>query len=90
MAGNRTVPVETGKTYLSEGSGTKLMTISEFIHDFVLLQNPIGVGYLAQHQVVTISKYTNAQKKALKYEILLVMNVVISTSARVRKGHNSP
>lgn len=36
VAGRRTVPVETGDTYLSESSGQTLMTINQFIDEYIL------------------------------------------------------
>lgn len=36
VAGYRTVPIEMGKNYLSETAGQKLMTINEFICDYIL------------------------------------------------------
>lgn len=82
MAGNRTVPVETGQTYLSAGSGTKLMSISEFISTFILLQNTQG-GYLAQHQVIILC--TKYFEEATSLSLFLV----VSTSARVGERHHS-
>ena len=75
------MPVETGETYLSAGSGTKLMSISEFISTFILLQNTQG-GYLAQHQVILCTKYF---EEATSLSLFLV----VSTSARVGERHHS-
>jgi len=54
VAGLRTVPVEVGKTYLDDQWGQKLMTLNEFIDNFVI--NPrqsdsSDIGYLAQTQL---------------------------------------
>jgi len=63
MAGRRTIPVEIGSHYLSSEWGQKLITLSEFIDRFVLVETdpndsktshaamPITTarGYLAQH-----------------------------------------
>lgn len=38
-AGMRVVPIEVGKTYLAEGWTQKLITLSEFIDQFVLSSN---------------------------------------------------
>ena len=51
LAGLRTVPIEIGKTYLSEGWKQKLVTLNEFIDTFILPENPSDVGYLAQTQL---------------------------------------
>lgn len=50
VAGFRTVPVEVGSKYTDEDWGQKLMTIHEFISNFIKNQDDTGpVGYLAQH-----------------------------------------
>lgn len=36
VAGYRTVPIEIGRNYLSESSGQKLMTMNEFICNYIL------------------------------------------------------
>ncbi|XP_013918990.1 PREDICTED: lysine-specific demethylase 8 [Thamnophis sirtalis] len=48
LAGNRTVPVELGARYTDQDWSQNLMTVAEFIRQFVE-QNP--KGYLAQHQL---------------------------------------
>jgi hypothetical protein len=50
VAGARTVPIELGSSYLSANSLVKLLSIEEFITDFILSQEK-GVGYLAQHNL---------------------------------------
>ena len=66
ILGHRTVPVETGSTYLSEDSGSAFITGQEFIEKYILgTANTTGecegsgtthadqlpMGYLAQHQL---------------------------------------
>lgn len=56
-AGERTVPVELGSSYLSSGAAMKLMTIEAFIKQHLLcceeerevVSGEVAVGYLAQH-----------------------------------------
>ncbi|XP_031462831.1 bifunctional peptidase and arginyl-hydroxylase JMJD5 [Phasianus colchicus] len=49
VAGCRTVPVELGSRYTDEEWSQKLMTINEFISQYIVNEN--SVGYLAQHQL---------------------------------------
>ncbi|XP_051487616.1 bifunctional peptidase and arginyl-hydroxylase JMJD5 [Apus apus] len=49
VAGCRTVPVELGSRYTDEEWSQKLMTVSDFINQYIVNQN--SVGYLAQHQL---------------------------------------
>jgi hypothetical protein len=35
VAGNRTVPIELGDTYLSENSASKLLTLKNFIEKYI-------------------------------------------------------
>ena len=49
VAGHRTVPIEIGDRYTSEEWTQKLLTINEFIDEFILSENE--KGYLAQHQL---------------------------------------
>ena len=49
VAGHRTVPVEIGDRYTSEEWTQKLLTINEFVEQFISCQNE--KGYLAQHQL---------------------------------------
>ncbi|NXG55473.1 KDM8 protein, partial [Hemiprocne comata] len=49
VAGCRTVPVELGSRYTDEEWSQKLMTVSDFINQYIVDQN--SVGYLAQHQL---------------------------------------
>ena len=58
IAGSRTVPVEVGTRYTEEDWTQKLMTIQEFIEEFIDNPKPEAKGYLAQHnlfdQVLTV------------------------------------
>ncbi|KAJ7426005.1 hypothetical protein WISP_19903 [Willisornis vidua] len=49
VAGCRTVPVELGARYTDEEWSQQLMTVSDFISQYILEEN--SVGYLAQHQL---------------------------------------
>lgn len=49
VAGHRTVPIEIGDRYTSDNWTQKLLTINEFINQFILSDNE--KGYLAQHQL---------------------------------------
>ena len=49
--GPRFVPVEIGRSYTSFDWSQKLMTVENFIEDFVLPSKPKKIGYLAQHQL---------------------------------------
>ncbi|XP_054698300.1 bifunctional peptidase and arginyl-hydroxylase JMJD5 isoform X3 [Grus americana] len=49
VAGCRTVPVELGTRYTDEEWSQKLMTVSDFINQYIANEN--SVGYLAQHQL---------------------------------------
>jgi len=48
IAGHRTVPVEVGSKYTDVGWSQKLMTINQFINNYVIKCND-NKGYLAQH-----------------------------------------
>ncbi|NXG45897.1 KDM8 protein, partial [Psilopogon haemacephalus] len=49
VAGCRTVPVELGSRYTDEEWSQKLMTVGDFISQYIVNEN--SVGYLAQHQL---------------------------------------
>ncbi|KAM6424304.1 bifunctional peptidase and arginyl-hydroxylase JMJD5 isoform 4-T4 [Liasis olivaceus] len=49
LAGNRTVPVELGARYTDQDWSQNLMTVGEFISQYIKEENPSG--YLAQHQL---------------------------------------
>lgn len=52
VAGTRTVPIEIGSKYTEESWTQKLMTVVDFIDQYVLCENrDKPVGYLAQHQL---------------------------------------
>jgi len=52
VAGHRTVPVEIGSRYTDDAWGQKLMTISDFIDNYIInYENSPSKGYLAQHQL---------------------------------------
>ena len=49
-AGNRTVPIEIGSKYTDTNWSQKLMTIRDFINEFILIETNLeNRGYLAQH-----------------------------------------
>ncbi|XP_029821120.1 LOW QUALITY PROTEIN: bifunctional peptidase and arginyl-hydroxylase JMJD5 [Manacus vitellinus] len=49
VAGCRTVPVELGARYTDEEWSQQLMTVNDFISQYIMDEN--SVGYLAQHQL---------------------------------------
>ncbi|NXK64940.1 KDM8 demethylase, partial [Sylvietta virens] len=49
VAGCRTVPVELGARYTDEEWSQQLMTVGDFISQYIMDEN--NVGYLAQHQL---------------------------------------
>lgn len=55
VCGHRTVPIETGSSYMSDQAGTSLISISEFIHQHILSPtediSSRPQGYLAQHEL---------------------------------------
>lgn len=54
IGGRRLVPIETGRSYVDEGWGQKIVTFREFIEHNILLdpQTPdLPSGYLAQHDL---------------------------------------
>ena len=51
VAGARTVPVEIGSRYTEEDWTQKLMTIQEFIDQYITNPTPETKGYLAQHNL---------------------------------------
>ncbi|XP_030762619.1 bifunctional peptidase and arginyl-hydroxylase JMJD5 [Sitophilus oryzae] len=51
LAGARTVPIEIGSHYTDKNWSQKLMTIKEFIENYLLSENR-EVGYLAQHNLL--------------------------------------
>lgn len=52
VAGCRTVPVEVGSRYTDEEWSQKLLTVNEFIDQFIIVKDDVkGLGYLAQHQL---------------------------------------
>jgi lysine-specific demethylase 8 len=72
VAGHRTVPVEIGKSYLSEESGTQLMTMQDFVEQHILssshsFSSSSSKGYLAQHELF-------AQIPLLKADIIIPDN----------------
>jgi lysine-specific demethylase 8 len=52
MAGERTVPVEIGSRYTDDGWTQKLMTIGEFIDNYMVGSTGNEKGYLAQHNLL--------------------------------------
>ncbi|XP_046894954.1 lysine-specific demethylase 8 [Hypomesus transpacificus] len=52
VAGCRTVPVEVGSRYTDEEWSQKLLTVNQFIEQYILVKDDgKGLGYLAQHQL---------------------------------------
>lgn len=53
VAGARTVPIELGSSYAENNWSQQLMTVQQFIHQYVLIKDRQNTGYLAQHQLFT-------------------------------------
>ena len=54
IGGRRLVPIETGRSYVDEGWGQKIITFKEFIDHYILVSptSPqLATGYLAQHDL---------------------------------------
>jgi lysine-specific demethylase 8 len=53
VGGRRLVPIETGRSYVDDGWGQKIITFKEFLNDYVLLEESscLATGYLAQHDL---------------------------------------
>ncbi|KAI4892207.1 hypothetical protein NFI96_024094 [Prochilodus magdalenae] len=51
VAGCRTVPVELGSRYTDEDWSQRLLTVNEFIDRYIVDEEAVGLGYLAQHQL---------------------------------------
>jgi lysine-specific demethylase 8 len=67
IGGRRLVPIETGRSYVDEGWGQKIVTFKEFVEQYILLnsQTPdLPSGYLAQHDLF-------AQIPALRKDIAI-------------------
>lgn len=67
IGGNRLVPIETGRTYVDEGWGQRIVAFKEFMEDYVLVdpKSPNAtMGYLAQHNLF-------AQLPALRNDICI-------------------
>ena len=63
LAGPRTVPVEIGGRYTDDDWTQQLMTVDQFVAQFMSSDNGKRVGYLAQHQLLS-------QVPALKEDIV--------------------
>lgn len=75
VLGHRTVPIETGKSYLSDESGSTFISGEKFVFDYIIgaqddastvvvnCETPPPMGYLAQHQLLE-------QVPALKHDII--------------------
>ena len=51
IIGDRTVPIELGKTYVDEQWSQKLMTVREFMDQYLSDHASDHIGYLAQHEL---------------------------------------
>lgn len=67
IGGRRLVPIETGRSYVDDGWGQKIITFKEFLDQYVLLSgvpSSLATGYLAQHDLF-------AQIPPLRQDILI-------------------
>ena len=62
-AGPRTVPVELGSKYTDHNWSQKLMTVSEFIDDYIVGGAGRPKAYLAQHQLFDQVRHGYQQKQ---------------------------
>lgn len=54
IGGRRLVPIETGRSYVDDGWGQKIITFKEFVDQYILLESEpstLATGYLAQHNL---------------------------------------
>jgi hypothetical protein len=54
IGGRRLVPIETGRSYVDDGWGQKIVTFKEFMDQYILLDlesSRLATGYLAQHDL---------------------------------------
>ena len=54
IGGRRLVPVETGRSYVDDGWGQKIITFKDFMNQYILLDaepSSLAKGYLAQHDL---------------------------------------
>jgi lysine-specific demethylase 8 len=54
IGGRRLVPIETGRSYVDDGWGQKIITFKEFMDQYILLDSrrtSLTTGYLAQHDL---------------------------------------
>ena len=54
IGGRRLVPIETGRSYVDDGWGQKIITFKEFLDQYVLLtgdSSTLATGYLAQYDL---------------------------------------
>ena len=54
IGGRRLVPIETGRSYVDDGWGQKIITYNEFVNQYILLESKpssLATGYLAQHDL---------------------------------------
>ncbi|EGG17288.1 transcription factor jumonji [Cavenderia fasciculata] len=86
VAGFRTVPIEIGRTYLDQDWSQKLITLDQFINQYILNQNSDNnsksIGYLAQTQLFD-------QIPILQNDIIIPDYCTLSTNNNNNTNNNS-
>jgi hypothetical protein len=67
IGGRRLVPIETGRSYVDDGWGQKIITFKDFLDQYILVNSQVSslaTGYLAQHDLF-------AQIPSLRHDIAI-------------------
>lgn len=52
--GHRLVPVELGRSYLDSDWTQRIMSVEEFLRDYICNESPSGLAYLAQYDLLSV------------------------------------